>query len=57
MPGASHVDDEVGDAAVLRRVGVGAGEADPPPGELRVGRPHLLARHEPAAVDADAPGF
>ena len=29
--GRLHVDDEVGDALVLRRVGVGAGEADPPP--------------------------
>ena len=30
MPGGVHVDEEVGDARVLRRVGVGAGEADAP---------------------------
>ena len=47
-----HVDDEVRDAPVLRHVGVGAGEADPPPRELRVRRPHLLPREQPAVVDA-----
>ena len=31
---------------------IGAREADPPPRELRVGRPHLLARQQPAVVDA-----
>ena len=40
---------------VLRRVGVGAGEAQAPVGELRVGRPHLLAVEQPAAVVARSP--
>ena len=48
----AHVDDEVGDALVLRRVGIGAGEAHAPVGELRVARPHLLAVEQPAAVGA-----
>jgi hypothetical protein len=34
--GRLHVDHEIRDALVLRHVGVGAGEADPPPRELRV---------------------
>ena len=50
-PGVAHVDDEVRDALVLRRVGIGAGEAHAPVGELRVARPHLLAVEQPAAVD------
>ena len=50
--GRLHVDDEVRDALVLRRVGIGAGEADAPPRELRVAGPHLLAREQPAVVDA-----
>ena len=49
--GRLHVDDEVRDALVLRRVGIGAREADPPPRELRVRRPHLLPREQPAVVD------
>ena len=52
MPGRLHVDDEVRDALVLRRVGVGAGQADAPARELRVRRPHLLTREQPAVVDA-----
>ena len=34
---------ERADALVLGRVGVGAGEHDDPVGEVRAGRPHLLA--------------
>ena len=37
---------------LLRRVGIGAGEAHAPVGELRVARPHLLPVEQPAAVDA-----
>ena len=48
----AHVDDEVGDALLLRRVGIGAGETHAPVGELRVARPHLLAVEHPTAVDA-----
>ena len=51
-PGGAHVDDEVRDALLLRHVGVGAGEAHAPVGELRVARPHLLAVEQPAAVGA-----
>ena len=48
MPGALHVDEEVGDALVLRRVGVGAGEADALVGALGDRVPHLLAGELPA---------
>ena len=54
--GRVHVDDERGDALALRRVGVGAGEAPTPVGELRVARPHLLAVDDEAAVDLRRPG-
>ena len=47
-----HVDDEVRDALVLRHVGIGARQADTPARELRVRRPDLLAREQPAVVDA-----
>src|SRR5690349_16358403 len=46
----TYVDDEVRDPALLRRVGVGAGETDAPVGELRVARPDLLAVERPAAL-------
>ena len=40
-----HVDDERGDALLaLRRIGIGAGQAQAPVGELRVGGPDLAAR-------------
>ena len=51
MPGALHVDQEVADALVLRRVRVGAGQADAPVGALGDRGPHLLAGELPAAVD------
>ena len=35
MPGVRHVDEEVGDALVLGRVGIGAGEQDAPLGAVR----------------------
>ena len=47
MPGAVHVDHQVGDAAVLGGIGVGAGQADAPPGHRGVAGPHLLARQRP----------
>jgi hypothetical protein len=42
-PGRLHVDQNVGDAVVLRRAWVGTGEAKHPIGELRVRSPNLLA--------------
>ena len=51
MPGLLHVEDEVGEAAVLRQRRVGAREQDRPARELGVARPHLLAADaEPVAV-------
>src|SRR5262249_26892316 len=41
-PGALHVQDEVGEAAVLREGGVGAGEEGAAARDLRVARPDLL---------------
>jgi len=55
-PRRSHVDHERGDALVLRRLGIGAGEAQAPVGELGIGGPHLLAVEFPTAVDFDGPG-
>ena len=49
--GRRHVDHEAGDAVVARRVGIGAGQADPPVGLVGHRRPHLLAVDRPAAVD------
>ncbi len=45
-----EVDHEVGDAAVLGRVGIGPHEGDAPAGEAGVGGPDLLAPHQPAAL-------
>ena len=45
-----HVADEVGEALVLGRVGVGAGEQHAPLRLVRVGRPDLLPGDPPAAV-------
>ena len=45
-----HRHDEHRQALVLGHVGVGAREQQAVGGELRVGRPHLLARQAPAAV-------
>ena len=46
--GCGHVDDQIGEPFVLGRVLIGAGQADPPAGELRIGRPYLLSGEEPA---------
>src|SRR5207249_5799074 len=51
-----HVDDEVGDAPVLRGRRVRAGEADRPPREPREARPHLLPREAVAVALAVGPG-
>src|SRR5439155_11960866 len=51
-----HVDDEIGDAAVLRRRRVGAGEADRPAREPREARPDLLPRETVAVALALGPG-
>src|SRR5437870_2375598 len=47
---ALHVEDEVGEPAVLGRRRIGAREQDRPAGELRVARPHLLAGHDEAVA-------
>src|SRR5439155_4889744 len=41
--GRVHVDEQERDAALLRRLGVGAGQAEDPVRVLREGRPGLLA--------------
>ena len=56
MPGRVHRADEVRDALVLRRVGIGAGDED---AELRVlgeRRPDLLAVHDPLVAVAHGAG-
>jgi hypothetical protein len=45
--GVGHVAQEVGHAAVLGHVGIGAGHQDGEPGEVGAGRPHLLAVDHP----------
>ena len=50
-----HVDGEVGDALVLRHVGVGAGQQHAEVGDLRARRPHLLAVDDPLVAVADRP--
>src|SRR5688572_5879044 len=46
-----HVHHEIRDPSVLRQLWVGASEADAPPGEVRVARPHLLPVQHPTALD------
>src|SRR3546814_8363052 len=55
--GLIHVDHEVGDALVLGHVGCGAGDEDPPAGELRTGGPHLLAVDDPLVPVARGPAL
>ena len=50
--GRLHVDDEVRDAAVLRLLGIGARDQDPPVGVLRVRVPHLLPVDDPLVAVA-----
>jgi len=45
-PGAPHVDQQVGDAEVLPRRGVGAAQQDAPVGAVREARPDLLAVYD-----------
>ena len=52
-PGRLHVDEEVGDAAVLRRIRVGAGEHEHPVGGMRAGGPDLLAVDDEVVAIAD----
>ena len=46
-----HVDQDVGDAAMFRRVGIGADEAEHPVGVLRARGPDLLAVHHELVAD------
>ena len=55
-PSALHVDDDRGDAVVLRRVGVGAHGGEAALAVLRAARPHLLPDDAPAAVDTRRAG-
>ena len=50
MPRGPHVDDEAGEALVLRRFGVGPDDDDPPLAEVGAGVPGLLAFEDPAVV-------
>ena len=52
-----HVEQEVGEAPVLRRVRVGAGDEHAPLGLVRVGGPHLLAGHDPLVAVPDRAGL
>ena len=54
-PEVVHVDDQVGDALVLGRLGISAGQADARIGELGIGGPHLLAADQPAALHPGGP--
>src|SRR5262249_58278252 len=49
-PGALHVEDEVGEAVMPARGGVGAGEEDRPLRVLCPARPDLLAGHAEAVA-------
>ena len=51
-----HVDHQVGDPTVPRRVGVGAHEGDPPLRVLGVARPDLLAVDQPPVAHIGGPG-
>ena len=53
--GDTHVDDEHADAAVLRNVGVRAGDEQPVVAVVRARRPHLLAVHHPLVAVAFRP--
>ena len=55
--GLVHLDGEVGDAPMLRHVGVGAGEQHAEVGDLRAGRPHLLTVDDPLVAVADRLGL
>ena len=52
-----HVDGEVGDALVLRHVGVGAGDEHAEVGHLAAGGPHLLAGDDPLVAVLDGTGL
>jgi hypothetical protein len=51
-----HVDDELGQPAVARRRGVGAGDEVAPVGQRCARGPHLPAGHHPVVAVADGPG-
>ena len=55
MPGQVHRADEVRDALVLGRVGIGAGDEDAEAGELGQRRPDLLAVDHPLVAVAHGP--
>ncbi len=53
MPGALHVEHEVGDPLVLGHVGIGAHEQHPTLRVVRARRPDLLAVHDPVVTIAE----
>ena len=55
--GRLHVDDEAGEAAVLRLVGIGAADDLADVAVLRAGRPHLLTGDHPLVAVALGPGL
>ena len=55
-PGAVHVDHEVGEALVLRLLGVGAGDEHAPAGQVGQRGPHLLAVDDPLVAVLDGSG-
>ena len=55
--GGGHVHGEVGEALVLGHVGVGAGDQQRPPGQVRRGGPHLLPGDHPARRRRAPPGW
>ena len=55
--GLLHVDQQVGDAGVLRRVGLGAAQAEHEVGALRVAGPDLLAVDHPLVAVELRPGL
>ena len=52
-----HVDEQVGQPAVLLGLGVGTDDEDAPVGDVRPARPHLLAVDDPLVAVEDGPGL
>src|SRR5205823_1051497 len=50
--GRVHVDHEVREALVFRRVGIGARDEHPPARDVRERGPHLLSVHDPLVAVA-----
>jgi hypothetical protein len=55
--GSVHIQQEVGDALVLGRLGVGPGQQHHPVGDVGQRRPHLLAVDDPVLAVPHRPGL